>query len=295
MSKEFILRTRGGIGDVIVCTPTIRALKELHPDHKVIVYCSVEKHRDVLMHSPYIDSLRVLTPLRMLKYPYHLFAYLFKPKLVKHTALSFQYVNFYPYIFNKSVKEIIAEIFSIKLQNTNIELFLTEKEESDAREMISKYKNPVIMHIHSRSSMNHHWRPEHWEELVRQMPECTFIQVGLGDEPCVTGAVDLRGKTSLRGIFALLKFSKSFVGIDSSVAHATNAFNIPGVVLFGDTDPVHWGHDNNINLFKNVACSPCYFFLASSPCPYEHECMEQISVEDVKLALIKQLEKAPAS
>jgi hypothetical protein len=51
-----------------------------------------------------------------------------------------------------------------------------------------------------------------------------------------------------------------------------------------------WGHQNNINLFKDVSCSPCLDVLRSSKCPYNGECMHHISVEDVKNALKKQAE-----
>ncbi len=90
---------------------------------------------------------------------------------------------------------------------------------------------------------------------------------------------------------ALVKYATAFVGIDSSVAHMTNAFDLPGVVVWGDTDPRHWGHSNNINLYKLLPCSPCYYMLGGIPCPYDHRCMTEITVDEVKAALLKQLER----
>ncbi len=135
---------------------------------------------------------------------------------------------------------------------------------------------------------------EKWKELVRQLQDYTFIQLGHKDEPHVEGALDWRGKIGLREGFCMLKYSTSFVGIDSSFAHATNAFGLPGVVLFGDTSPVYWGHDNNINIYKNVFCSPCYDYSWGDPCPLGHECMNQITVDEVKLALIRQVRRRSA-
>jgi hypothetical protein len=208
------------------------------------------------------------------RYPFHLFAYIFNRKLVKYIPLSFQHVMLYPYIFTKNVKEIIAEIFDLTIQSNNVEIYLTEKEERIARQRLLKFGIVVVLHVHSRSAMNHLWKVENWVQLVKSLPEYTFIQVGHKDEPHIAGAVDLRGKT-----------------VDSNFSHVTNAFNIPGVVLFGDSSPIHWGHDNNINLFKALVCSPCYYFLRYCKCPYDHECMNQITVEEVRAALIAQVSK----
>jgi len=154
---------------------------------------------------------------------------------------------------------------------------------------MAPYKNTVLMHIHSRSSVNHHWPIEKWEALIEALPDCTFIQIGNKDEKYVKGSLDWRGKTQLRDAFCLIKHAHTFVGVDSSFAHATNAFGLPGVVLFGDSSPVHWGHENNINLYKKVSCSPCYYYIGSNPCPYGHECMNTIDVHEVRAAVLHQL------
>jgi ADP-heptose:LPS heptosyltransferase len=112
--------------------------------------------------------------------------------------------------------------------------------------------------------------------------------VGLPGEPHVPGAVDLRGKTSLREVFALLKAASGFVGVTSSFSHATNAFGTPGVVLFGPSAPEVWGHANNVNLSRNLPCAPCIDVLHNAPCPYGAECMH-IPVAQVQEALRRQL------
>lgn len=288
MSKEFIIISWGGIGDALVCTPTYRALKEACPDHKIIVYYQNKGHEAVFRNNPHIDSLRALKIRSLLRYPSHLYAYLFNRKKVKYTLMHFQHIPL-TWAFNKSVKDIVPEIFDLKLKDNTIQMFFSRGEEEIARLRLSQYRNVVLMHIHSRSSPNHHWAMENWNELVRKMPDYTFIQIGHTNEPSVEGAIDWRGKTGLREVMCLLKYADSFVGVDSFLSHATNAFNTPGVVLFGDSSPVYWGHDNNINIYKNVICSPCYYHLWGSPCPYGHECMKNITVGEVQEALVRQV------
>ncbi|WP_276483884.1 glycosyltransferase family 9 protein [Paraflavitalea pollutisoli] len=303
MRNDIIVTTRAGIGDMLLCTPTLRAVKECHPQRRLIVYCVKRSHLEVLRHNPYVDSVRMLPPLYLWRYPYHLYCYLFNkhwkrghlfnPEKLKFYSLRYNHIPV-SWLYDKSIKEIVPEIFAdlnVRLVEKNIQVFFTKKEEQNARKKLAPFKNVVIMHIFSRTSVNHHWPMDRWNELVRQLPEYTFIQVGQSDEPQVAGAIDWRSdKMGIREMFCLLKYATSFIGVDSCMAHATNAFNIPGVVLFGDTSPVHWGHDNNINIYKGVRCAPCFHFANGDPCPYTHDCMDRIAVEEVKQALRCQVE-----
>lgn len=288
MSNDFVIVSWGGIGDCLVCTPTYRALKEKYPDRKIILYCVYKHQQAVFENNPYIDSVRFLGVKSLLRHPLHLYAYLFRRSMVKYHRMAFQNIP-PPWLYRKSVKEIIPEIFNIPPVYKDVELYFTAKEEQQARERLAPYKNVVFMHIYSKSSENHHWDIKNWVRLVSELPQYTFIQLGSGQEPYVKGAIDWRGKTGLREAFCLLKYCTSFVGVDSGFSHVTNAFKLPGVVLFGDSSPVYWGHENNINIYKNLPCSPCYYYAWGYPCSYGHECMKMIAVEEVKQALIQQV------
>jgi len=111
------------------------------------------------------------------------------------------------------------------------------------------------------------------------------------NEDKVEGAADLRGKTSFREALSILNSSLSFVGVVSSFSHATSAFGTPGVVLFGASSPEAWGHSNNINIYKDLECAPCMDILLGSPCPYGKPCMTTITVDEVRKALLTQLER----
>jgi ADP-heptose:LPS heptosyltransferase len=295
MRKEFIILTWGGIGDVLLCTPAIKALKEANPDHKVIIYYDnfKKEHRKVFLNSPHVDSLRELGYKTLWRYPYHLYLYLSKKYKERYYFLHFQHVP-PTWIYNKNNKEIAADIFGLQLKDDRVQLFLTKKEEDSALKTLASYRDKpvVLMHVYSRTSKNHMWDKEKWELLISRLPEYNFIQIGSSDEPYINGAVDFRGKTTLREAFGLLKFTTSFVGVESCFAHVTNAFDIPGVVLFGDSSPLYWGHSNNINIYKGVSCAPCYHYLWGKACPYGNECMKLITVEEVQEALVLQIARS---
>ena len=280
--KVFRIVSWGGIGDAILTTPSFRALKERHPHSKVIVYCGAKSHRDVFVNNPYIDSLRLAkltsSPLQFLKF--HLNKGRFYMPQYGMFNLSFHYIG-------KAV-DVVAEMFFVKLQDKNMKIYLTEDEAAWAKDFLKGYPNAVTIHISPYCSANKSWPADRWEELVARNPQFTFLQLGLARDTLVPGAVDLRGRTSLREAFALIKHSMCFAGVESGLAHAAAAVGTPGVVLFGPSNPEPWGHPTNINLSARLACSPCIDILKGDACPYGAPCITGISVDEVSKALQKQ-------
>jgi len=242
----------------------------------------------VFHNNPHVDRVRTA---RFWSNPAAFLLYFLKPAKFYDSMYSTMLPSFFR---NKNAKEIIANKFGVKLKDQNVQVFLTGKEEQWAKELLSSFKNPIIIHVTSRFSRNQEWLPERWEELIRSLPEYTFIQLGNPDEMALQHAVDLKGKTSFREALALLKHAKGFVGVVSSFSHATNAFGTPGVVLFGASAPQVWGQPNNINLSKDLRCAPCVDLLTGHACPYDRRCLKEIRVEEVRAALLSLVaEKAP--
>lgn len=278
----------GGLGDVLLSTPAIRALKEQDPNRKIIVFCPGEKYREIYKHNPYIDQLRSM---RWITNLHHYFIYATKP----HRFLTLNYGKLSPTkYYSVNARDIIAEMAEVTLSERKMQVFLTEQEENYGQEVMGRFRTPVIIHVTSVSSENQHWPLHYWAGLISEFPDVDFIQVGVTTEKYIEGAIDLRGK-SIRETLAMIKYAKSFVGVASFYSHATNAFDIPGVVMMGPSPPWIWGHENNINLFdKSLSCAPCLDELARTPCPYQNECMNNITVSMVSEALRKQLRKEGA-
>jgi ADP-heptose:LPS heptosyltransferase len=280
MKNKIYINAWGGLGDVVLATPLFKQLKANNPGLKIVVVSPTNTRLKILENNPYIDKLKVLNP-----YLYIL-SYL---RLIEIKNIS--YGRYHPsYTFRKKTPEIIAEIFGVTLIDKRIQLFVTNKEDKAAKDFLSKYTNPVLVQITSRTTKNQMWPAENWNALVLSMPEFTFIQLGAADEYKIEGAIDMRGKTSIREAIALMKNAASFVGVVSFLSHVTNAFNTPGVILFGGVSAVPvWGHDNNINISKVLPCSPCVDFIYGQDCPYDKPCMRMITVDEVRSAIIKQV------
>ncbi len=277
--RTFRIITGGGLGDGLLVTPTLRELKKQFPDCKIILFCRNARQMDLFKHNPRVDGIHTGSFWRSpVTYLRHYF------KLSPFYETTFQRIP-PTFVYEKHAKDILAEMFGVQLSDPQLEVFLTPREEAFARNVLAPYRNPVVLHATSTCSVNHLWPSGRWEALVEKMPDLTFIQVGTAGEKAVKGAVDLRGKTTVREGMALVKHATGFVGVEAFFGHVANAVGTPGVVLFGDSDPNTWGHETNLNLSKNMPCAPCYNLLWGDRCPYDNACMKNISVPEVMAAV----------
>lgn len=90
-----------------------------------------------------------------------------------------------------------------------------------------------------------------WSELIAMIDE-PIIQVGIsGETQLVT---DFRQNLSLIELKALIKECRTWISCDSMFQHLAWDCGKPGIVLWSVSDPVIFGHPENINLLKNRDC-----------------------------------------
>jgi heptosyltransferase-2 len=91
--------------------------------------------------------------------------------------------------------------------------------------------------------------------------------------------IDLTGKTTLAQLAGSMSLSDLFITNDSGPMHLANALKVPVVAIFGPTDPRITGpYQSPSKVLKGqVPCWPCSY----RECPFEHQCMTQISPERV--------------
>jgi ADP-heptose:LPS heptosyltransferase len=271
-----------GIGDNILLTIVLKALRKKFPGHRLIMYVRKRKHLlEVYKNNPGIDKVVYIKSDFLWSF-YYSKKVTYRPAAME-SKLSIDY--------SRSVATVVAEKLDVKLDDLHPEIYLTKAESAWGKKEISRYRSPVIVQLGSTSSDNKAWPIEKWKELMHSLPEIDFVQLGSPGEFPLEGAVNLLGKTSLRQAFSMLQHASGFVGIDSGLQHAAAALSIPGVVLWGTSNPKTWGHETHINISKGLSCSPCMDILCNNPCPYNIECMNQISVDEVRTALLKQMSR----
>lgn len=100
-----------------------------------------------------------------------------------------------------------------------------------------------------RNPKNYPWWPELIEKLQAEGHE--IIQVGLeGEQQLVE---DFRKNLSLTELTDLIQRADTWIGVDSFGQHLGWDLGIRGMALFGQSDPVIFGHVENVNVLKSRA------------------------------------------
>jgi len=87
-----------------------------------------------------------------------------------------------------------------------------------------------------------------WRELIALIDE-PIIQIGIeGEEQLVP---DFRKNLPLAELILLLKECRTWVSCDSFFQHLAWSEGKPGIVLWSVSDPLIFGHPENINLLKS--------------------------------------------
>jgi hypothetical protein len=141
-------------------------------------------------------------------------------------------------------------------------------------------------------SANKEWDSGRFASVVRDLPSgCTAVQLGVKSDPPLPGALDLRGRTSLRGAAAVLSASEAFVGLEGFLAHLARAVECPAVIVLGGrTLPDTFGYPGNEYLSSPTPCTPCGL---RSGCDFGRACLTGVGVDAVLAALGRILSRAP--
>lgn len=160
-------------------------------------------------------------------------------------------------------------------------------------------RRKVVMAPGSRSHLKR-WPADRFALVADRLIDRLEVQVlFVGDEedrPVVQAvlksmrhrAADLSGKTTLHELFSLLKKVDLVVTNDSACLHAAEAMGAPTVAIFGPTDEAKYGPRNSRSAVvrRKLVCAPCERAL----CPYGHECMQSLGVEEVYEAVVQILQ-----
>jgi heptosyltransferase-2 len=139
------------------------------------------------------------------------------------------------------------------------------------------------------------WPPDYFSTLAELLAErwkCKLLLfIGPGEEPIGEKIVKLSkakiintgpDKVDLALLKPLVQRCRLLVTNDTGPRHYAVAFNIPVVVIMGPTDPgyTHANLEKTVVLRRDSDCSPCHL----KECTLDHNCMTEISPEDVTQA-----------
>jgi len=265
-----IVRGRKALGDRLMVTPLLRALRQ----HVPVLHVTVAaRYRDVYRANPHIDQLRA----------WHLWESLrtISPNHGKGTHIvRGMWEDIWGHLVRRGLSE--GECPEIDVRP---ELFLTDAEREWGRAAIARPAGtrPVIAIIgggRTNPTWNREWGFENFCALAAALvPHAELVQIA--GEP-VTYAP---GKTvrfipaDVRQAASVLAACDAFVTQEGGLMHLAAAVGTPTVAIFGGTIlPRSTGYDGNRNLANQLECSPCLHLQRN--CPHL-KCMESITVRRV--------------
>jgi len=134
------------------------------------------------------------------------------------------------------------------------------------------------------------WFAERYHALAAELRrDFDLVQLGSSSDPPLAGALDLRGRTSIRQAASVLKHARCFIGQVGGLMHLARAVECPAVIIFGGREGVRQSaYSANVNLTGPVPCSPCWII---KKCPHEMACMDLIRPVDVLAGVRRILEQ----
>jgi len=107
------------------------------------------------------------------------------------------------------------------------------------------------------------WPIEHFAAIVEPLKRrfgLPSVVAGTRDAPMLSGAVDLRGRTTLKQLVALIEKATLVIANDTGPMHIAAALGRPMIALFGPTNPLRTGPYRRLDTVLRVQmpCAPCY-------------------------------------
>ena len=286
-----IQRRLGGIGDVLMTTPVVKALKTRYPEAELTYATDPQYYNGDLLRilegNPYIDKLVDFRGVN--QNDYHLF--------VDLTGICPPYETKSNPPVNRI--DLFARHVGIRLDDPLPDYMITSEDRGWATTIIKKWFGEgsyKVVVIHTASvDRRRTWPVKNYiqmlHELTEERPELRFIVLDQNRQKehwdtknCVNAS-----NYGIRQAASLIWAGDVFVGPDSGPLHLAGAMEKEIVAIFGSTDStarINY-YDGAISVDSDLPCSPCWY----ATCPQNLACMRQIPITQVKEAIIQKVDQ----
>jgi ADP-heptose:LPS heptosyltransferase len=269
-----LVKRDAAIGDVLLTTPVLRALRLKWPEARITVA--------TLFPELFRDNPDVRLAVK--KAPAQIFDQSYDLNLAYERAPSLHIVDAY------------ASVCGVECVEKRSRIYPNASERAFSEGLL-RGTHWVTLHAGPSAWLGRHWPPEKFAQVSRTLRAegWKIALIGAASPAVIDHDLDLRGKTSIHQLAAIVERSDLFLGVDSFPMHLAVASRRPTVALFGCIDP-------SLRLpgspeargvtapLQHVWCLGCHHFL---PAPRTHTgcfrdrvlCMEMLTPETVLSAV----------
>jgi ADP-heptose:LPS heptosyltransferase len=284
-AKICIIRSLGGIGDVLMTTPAIRELKSMFPNchltYAVDMSSTINNnYYELVKNAPFIDEVIDCRRLKTYDAVKDI-----STVCIRHENSGLPSLNRID-IFGKALG------FN-SLANPLPFYKVTEEEDAWATNKLKEVKvKKVVLHISSNEDKRC-WPEKKYKELVESLEgyPIKFIVFDFNNRSKYWSTRDNCmdfSLTNIREMAALISKADLLVGPDSGPMHIAGALSVPSVVFFGSIPPqtrINYYPSHEAMQAQGIDCLGCWY----KPCPFNFKCMKNLHVTDVKVKILKKL------
>jgi ADP-heptose:LPS heptosyltransferase len=254
------------LGDALMCTPAMRALKQANPRCRIHFYTD---YPDLVRDLWYLDEI---SPTK--KRPRRAMQVSYEGELPTRCHLA----------------KIIGKRLGVRVEDVRPDCSIDKKLVQQFRCAWRDLPRPHILVQRRAGSFtpNKDWPNQSWRTLISMiLRTATVIDIGEHGEDAKCSAtpnyMDLRGRTDLRELVACIAAADILVAPVSGPVHIASAVRTPAVVILGGYEqPENAAYSGNTILYTPIECSPCWLKTA---CPIDRECLRRISPQRVQEAI----------
>lgn len=273
------LARSGGLGDVLMCTPLVREIKRRNPG------CHVRFFTNYVALVGGLSQFDEVLPFSA--HPWNAFHLEYRTPVPTGTHLA----------------QAIALNFGMEIDDCRPDCIVSPDALKVARQLLhgraptlgSSKPRVVVQRKASAWTVNKEWPELYWQELGRRLrDQVVLVEIGeLDGSASPLGChIDLRGKTTVEQLAAVVSEADLLIGPDSGPVHIAAATSTPALVIYGGyLHPSHTRYDGNAAFFTQTFCAPCWL---RSPCPYGLGCMTAIQPAAVEEMALRMLEAVAA-
>jgi ADP-heptose:LPS heptosyltransferase len=282
-----VIRSVGGIGDMLMLTPALRELKRRFPNSHLTV--AIDRHRTYddtyykLYHnSPFIDT--IIDARYVNRKKYHQFSD------VSSVCIPYERSDLPP----RNRIDMFANHLGVHKMENWLPFYVVEiQERAAAKKIVSQLKTKTrkkVVAVHTASMEGKRsWPASNTIDFVKLLSKDKSILTLVFDFNNVYKKWDeLPGvhkiNADVRQMAALIEQADIFIGPDSGPMHLAGAVGTNSYVLFGSIPPeARINHyPTHTAITADVPCLGCWY----KPCPYDVRCMKDITPEEVRVYTI---------
>jgi len=193
-----------------------------------------------------------------------------------------------------------VESLGVTLDNEGLDFYGNEKGRENAETLLAGLENSTRVALAPGAKWKtKEWPIEKFSSLINSLPDFHFVVLG-DDRDIQKGNVlktahpdkvtDLTGRTDISTVAEIIRQCRGLVSNDSGLMHLGTAVKTPVVAVFGSTVR-EWGffpYKARAEILEsNLPCRPCTTIGRGDCKRGDFKCLEDISAEQVKAAVLK--------